>query len=73
MCVGITSYFFNETYILFIFLSFVFKLNDVFVKVTPNIFIIVHNWINIMVKMVKPQGVPYKMLRGNPYSFETHN
>jgi hypothetical protein len=43
------------------------------VKVTPNIFIIVHNWINIMVKMVKPQGVPYKMLRGNPYSFETHN
>jgi hypothetical protein len=71
MCVGIASYFFNEIHLL-IFYPF-FKLNDVFVKVTPNIFIIVHNWINIMVKMVKPQGVPYKMLRGNPYSFETHN
>jgi hypothetical protein len=57
----------------FLFFILFFKLNDVFVKVTPNIFIIVHNWINIMVKMVKPQGVPYKMLRGNPYSFETHN
>jgi hypothetical protein len=60
--------FFNEI-CLFVF---ILKSINVFVKVITWHFIVVHNWINIMVKIVKPQGMPWKMLGGNLYSFKSH-
>jgi hypothetical protein len=35
-------------------------------------YIVVHNWINITVEMIEPQGVSYKMLQDNPHPSKTH-
>jgi hypothetical protein len=48
------------------------KSKDVFVKVITCHYIVVHDLINIMVEIIEPEGVLCKMLRGNPYHFETH-
>jgi hypothetical protein len=48
------------------------KSRDAFVKVILSNFIVVHDWINILIKIVEPQVVPCKMLGGNPHAFKTH-
>jgi hypothetical protein len=63
LCIGITSHLFNEIYLFYLFV--VLKSRDIFWKVITNIFIIVHDWINVMVKIVEPPGVLYKTLKGN--------
>jgi len=47
-----------------------FEIKRCYVKVIIRHYIVIHDWINIMAKMIEPQDVPCKTLRGNP--FESH-